>query len=494
MGEQPKATDLALVQHFSHMHHHRCVVLEGVREAAFRNVDHLTRTMRELGTERITTQTSLAKVQDRMLRDQGLQPSASQRWWLGSGALNMWEIYLCLLSAELEAYLSMRSSFPSAELDEFIQVNAPVLGRLRALRDKFLHPAKDEAYDGLLRGFVEATEQNYPSHLPFGKHLQILLDEHLEHLKEHLADSIANEVAHLPANALHALLTRKTAMLDKALRAAERATDREAIQRLMDDQKRLIDEHKRLGEHLGFDPPGKEPLHMRQKKRVRRLFRLMDRMSNTPLPSTDYQSVSNGTQTPIHDNLFSLIRIPRDFQSSGYFLGTQLSSFVLSTQRDYANLVLRALLLFNESYQFNAARLKQAFPSMTNAEILRTPDWSRRMMPTCFEDYVRIQSGQSAGMVSLALLADPLRMYAKTVSRRPEFRVPTLDRAADEDNLKKLSAWRNTIFHVPDSRVQSVERVELDYLDIAAPDEHRELFTGLARFYLRGDGPAGDSG
>ena len=27
-------------------------------------------------------------------------------------------------------------------------------------------------------------------------------------------------------------------MLDKALRAAERATDREAIQRLMDDQKR----------------------------------------------------------------------------------------------------------------------------------------------------------------------------------------------------------------------------------------------------------------
>ena len=74
----------------------------------------------------------------------------------------------------------MRSSFPSAELDEFIQVNAPVLGRLRALRDKFLHPAKDEAYDGLLRGFVEATEQNYPSHLPFGKHLQILLDEHLE--------------------------------------------------------------------------------------------------------------------------------------------------------------------------------------------------------------------------------------------------------------------------------------------------------------------------
>ena len=266
MGEQPKATDLALVQHFSHMHHHRCVVLEGVREAAFRNVDHLTRTMRELGTERITTQTSLAKVQDRMLRDQGLQPSASQRWWLGSGALNMWEIYLCLLSAELEAYLSMRSSFPSAELDEFIQVNAPVLGRLRALRDKFLHPAKDEAYDGLLRGFVEATEQNYPSHLPFGKHLQILLDEHLEHLKEHLADSIANEVAHLPANALHALLTRKTAMLDKALRAAERATDREAIQRLMDDQKRLIDEHKRLGEHLGFDPPGKEPLHMATEK------------------------------------------------------------------------------------------------------------------------------------------------------------------------------------------------------------------------------------
>ena len=487
MGQQPKVTDHALVQHFTHMHHHRCVVLEGVREAAFRNVDHLTRTMHELGIERITTPTSLARVQDRILRDQGLQPSASQRWWLGCAAMNTWEIYLCLLSAELEAYVSMRSAFPCPELDEFIQVNAAVLGRLKALRDKFLHPAKDEPYDGLFRGFAEATEQYYALHLVFGKHLQILLDQHLEQLKEYLADSIANEIAHLPENALHALLAREASLLDKALRVADRGSDREAIQRLMDDQ-------KQMPEHLGLDASrNREPLDMRQKKRVRRLFRLMKHMWSTPLPSTDYVSVSNGTQTPIHDKLLSLIRIPSDFQSSGYFLGTQLPPFVRSTQGDYANLVLRSVLLFNESYQFHVARLKRVFPSMSNAEILRTPNWSRRLMPTCPEDYLRIQSGNSPGMVSLALLADPLRMYAKIVSRRPELRMSRLDRAADENNLKRFSAWRNTIFHVPDSRVQNVERVELDYLDIASPDEHRELFTGLARLYLRGDHPAGDS-
>ena len=487
MGEQPKATDHALVQHFIQMHHHRCVVLEGVREAAFRNVDHLTRTMRELGIERITKPTSLARVQDRMLRNQGLQPSASQRWWLGCAAMNTWEIYLCLLSAEIEAYVSMRGSFPCPELDEFIQVNTAVLARLKALRDKFLHPAKEGLYDGLFRGFAEATEQYYPSHLPFGKHLQILLDQHLERLKEYLADSITNEIAHLPENAFHALLAREASLLDNALRIADGRSEREAIQRLIDD-------HKQVPEHLGLQASSnREPLDKRQEKRVCQLFRLMKLMGSKPLPSTDYISVSNGTQTPIHDNLFSLIRIPRNFQSSGYFLGTQLPSFVRSTQGDYANLVMRSVLLFNETYQFNVARLKRVFPSMSNAEILRTPNWSRRLMPACPEDYLRVQSGSSPGMVSLALLADPLRMYANIVSRRPELRVSSLDRAADENNLKRFSAWRNTVFHVPDSRVQNVERVELDYLDIASPDEHRELFTGLARFYLRGDYAAGDS-
>ena len=114
-------------------------------------------------------------------------------------------------------------------------------------------------------------------------------------------------------------------------------------------------------------------------------------------------------------------------------------------------------------------------------------------MPACPDDYLRVQSGSSPGMISLALMTDPLRMYANIVSCRLELRVSRLDRAADENNLKRFSAWRNTVFHGPDSRVQNIEGVELDYLDIASPDEHRELFTGLARFYLRGDYPAGDS-
>ena len=142
--------DNALIQHFTRFYYHRYRVLEGVRAAAFRNVDHLTRVMADAGILKFTTQSSIIEVQDRMIRDQGLEPTPTRRWLLECATFNTWEVYLCLLFAEVESYLSMRNSFALPQLDNLIDINAQALQSLRTLRDKFLHPKKNMSYDQAL--------------------------------------------------------------------------------------------------------------------------------------------------------------------------------------------------------------------------------------------------------------------------------------------------------------------------------------------------------
>ena len=421
-----------------------------------------------------------------MLRDQGVEPSASQRTDLGWVASNTWEIYLCLLSAQLEAYVAMRSSFPSADLDDFLQVHAPLLSRLKTLRDKFLHPSKNERYDDLLRDWAQAASRYYGSHLVLGKHLQLLLDQHLERLKEHLVDSLTDDMERLPENAFHALVARQVSQLSNDLRETKDPRERDNIQRLLDRYKPPPD--------LDMSQ-AKTPLDMRQKKLVRRLSGLSDLLAARPVPNMDYMSPSpEATQTPIHDKLLSsFLKIPSDFGTTGHFLGGRLPTVLRSSRRDYATLLYRALLLFNESYQAAAARLDSAFPSMAYAEIGETPDWYRRLMPTSWEEHLDVERGNSPGLVALALLADPLRTYAKTVADKPGLRLPILDHLTDETRLRKLSNWRNTVFHVADSRVQSIERIEMEHLAVSTPEDYRDLFTGLAKFYFRGHSSTDDS-
>ena len=66
---------------------------------------------------------------DKMLEDQGVEPTEANRWVLGWANRASWEVYMCLLHSLVEDYERMRRTHPSAAfapLDDFLQSNEGV--------------------------------------------------------------------------------------------------------------------------------------------------------------------------------------------------------------------------------------------------------------------------------------------------------------------------------------------------------------------------------
>ena len=433
------------------------------------------------GIHRFTTDASIVRVQDAIIREQGLEPTPSRRWLLGCGLSNAWEVYQCLVLTEVESYRSISDSFALAPLDTLIDRNTPALDALKTLRDKLLHPTKDVPYDRTLVQYFREVERRYPMSAVFVKHLQALLDQHLRILKDYLLEALADDIAHLPDNQLHVFLTRQESDLTRALERADNTIETRGIEE-------LLRRHGEFARGMRIDPARQDdPLDKGQRKQLRLLNDLYYMLAITPLPTTDYHAPET-VQRPIHETLSSYIPIPPAPGTKGFYRGTQLPPPFNRAQRDHATLVFRSTLLLSESLHDADAMLETNFPGQSRSEIRELDDWTTRIpVPTTPEDIATAQRSTSPGMVALALLSDPLRVYRQVISAHPGLSVPELHRVATEDIVAKLSAWRNTVFHVPDTRVGDVYRREHQFQETFPYDYLKDLVSGLWRFFLRGD-------
>ena len=424
-----------LLQHYTRFHYHRCNVLEGVRVAAFRNIDHLSRVMAAAGIDKLATESSIAAIQDTMLRDQGLEPTPTRRWLLGCGLSNTWEVYLCLLFAEIESYQSNRALFAFPALDEFITINSEILNSLKAVRDKLLHPEKEVVYDEALSGFFGAAERRYPQHLLFGRHGQVLIDRYLKTLKEHLVDVMVDEIARLPDEELWSFIGQDTTHLRKARNTSESKKERSKIEE-------LIRGNDSLPKDFQLDVSAKNAsLNRKQRRKVNRLLKVKRALVATLLPADDYRSSPEDIQTPMHEKLSSFIPSPTVSGDKEFFLGRRLPAFLEPARRDYVTLVFRSILLFNESYQYLESILNASFPGMSHSEILSMKDWPERLWkPRTPEDYRRAERGISPSIVALALLTDPLRVYRRVVAEGPELKVPAIDEKSTRQACGRISS------------------------------------------------------
>ena len=468
---------LALVRHLERIYNHRLYVLEGIRVAAHRNMDHLTRTMRSFGIERFTSDASLIAVQNRMLQDQGLQPNPTQRWLLGSSASNAWEVYLCLLYAEIESYRSNRGPFRFPTLDAFIRDNSEAIRAMKSLRDKLLHPKKDVIYEKTLSDLAYET-----AHGPqvFARSVQLSLDQYLRALKDHLIESYSGEVARLPDNLLRAFVEREASHLTNALIRADDTGDKQAI-------RRLIDDHGQFSNSLKLHPARRnDPLNMRDRKHLRRLDWAKAVLISARLPDGDFAPES-AIQTPVHARLSSFIPVPPQ-SNVPFFFGPRLPQFIGPAREDYLTLTFRSMLLFNESYQHGESLLLKSFPGKTLAEIRKVDDWKACIpRPETWEGMMAAAIDTSPGMVALALLTDPLKAYRRATKCATELVIPEIERFATPDRTRTLYAWRNSIFHVPDSRIDKPERLELEFGQTCPIDYYPSVIRGLLRFFLAGD-------
>ena len=91
-----------LVGDFEKLRWHRCLVVEAMREIAFRNRDHFYVSSVRLGLSDRTTPEAVTVIFDRMLEDQGEEPTEANRWVLGWAYRASWEVYMCLLYSLVE--------------------------------------------------------------------------------------------------------------------------------------------------------------------------------------------------------------------------------------------------------------------------------------------------------------------------------------------------------------------------------------------------------
>ena len=69
--------------------------------------------------------------------------------------------------------------------------------------------------------------------------------------------------------------------------------------------------------------------------------------------------------------------------------------------------------------------LETNFPGQSRSETQELDDWTTRIpVPRTLEDISTAQRGTSPGMIALALLADPLRMYRQVISVHPDSASP----------------------------------------------------------------------
>ena len=150
--------DTRLLTYYVKLRDHRCGITEGIRVIAFRNVDHLTRSCEELGIAKISDEASHILVQNRMLEDQGLEKTDSNRWLVGLATWVPWEIYMCLLYAEIEHYVTISQKHMAlayAPLEDYLASHQTLVQSLNEVRHKFLHPLKETTHKENLLQFNE---------------------------------------------------------------------------------------------------------------------------------------------------------------------------------------------------------------------------------------------------------------------------------------------------------------------------------------------------
>jgi hypothetical protein len=305
--EGSMSIDNNLMQSYGKLRLHRCVIVEGVRAIAFRNMDHLFTTRVRLGAMDWGDSEAMARVQNKMLEDQGLDQTEANRSALVWTSRAAWEIYMCLLFAEIEHYQAVSKKHPIIKhepLDSYLTSHEALIEHLQSVRDILLHPLKETSYYDSLRQFSVEAGQTAPDIFLALEHLQSLLDEFLESLRGALLASLADETVSQPDAATFEYYRR----LKERARALMDASTSVETDELKEAREKWADEVEAIDGILdqiqGHDlAPG-----ARQLQRVERWEGIRETLL-LPLPKSPYHKSTESVQTPVDDKLAPFMRL-----------------------------------------------------------------------------------------------------------------------------------------------------------------------------------------
>ncbi len=475
--------DTRLLKYYVKMRDHRCGITEGIRVIAFRNMDHLTTACEQLGIANTADEASRILVQDRMLEDQGLEKTDTNRWLLGFATWVPWEIYMCLLCAEIEHYMTVSQEHTTlvyAPLKDYLASHQALFQSLKEVRHALLHPLKETTHQDYLRQFMVDAGRAAPDPVVALVTMQNLIDDYLEWFRASLGDSLTDEMSKQSDEEIFEFNRRRVDRVNDLITKSRSAEAKAATRKWLD---KILDSN----ESLALKVKPNFLLTASQRRRVAQWGKTMDALA-LPLPERPYPKSRDSVQTPIHRELSSFIPAPPT-ESQPAWAGQTLPKYGQRNRSGFIDLLVRSLIIFNESYTAIVADFESRFPGRSRADILNSDEMVREfaqgILPLeTVRDYRQAELRTSPSIVASALLAEPLREYEQVISDRPELKRREIEERITKDSLATFSRFRNAVFHVPDDRTDFLKADEEFHSKSPPLIDYRGIIDGLFKFYL----------
>ncbi len=411
------------IKHYRNLQYHRSVILEGVRVIAFRNINHQTRVMKNLGMSQLIDDRDIDAVYNLMFQDQDLDPDLNSRRILEFVTWVPWEMYLCLLSAELESYRRESRRDPALlfdPLEALFQSNETTIQHLTTLRDKVLHPAKRIHLHDALDNFMETGGGIDGHYYSTVFKAQSAIDAYAAWLRWSLSELVGEEL--LRAN------------------KSSGPADKDKLSKL----------HKRW------------------------------EVFSRPLPGLYNTPTDESTQTPFNLRTWYMLGL---FRKHNVSHGPRYPSFVQEAKTDCVRILMRSLVLSNEFVNLLDISKLRAIRSRT--ELDAHSPFDLLVMDTSSITDQQAQNLIAPVRVSTALLAEPLRIYHQAVEEFPELRHDEIEGIAGPQAVPpKLRYFRNIVFHVASDNIDPDDTESVFVSQLGEHLHALSLLPHLMEFYM----------
>ena len=422
------------IQCYCFFQYHRSAITEGIRKLAFRNMRNLRRCMQAVGVAELACRESANMVLDRMLEEQDLERTKTNRRLQEYSVVTTWEVYLCLLYAELECYQEVSRKHPEltyARLNALLARHGRYVASLKRFRNRVLHPKTAKATAAA---------------------------------REHLRASIGRHAIEAE------LVTKAQREVDTFLKWMQdtwRERGTAAVREL-----ELVNEAQLTGRHLAVLTLLEEGLPVMQR----------------PLPVLpDVDKDAGDHRHPLFPNGIRRWSEELLAERPWEFAG-QVPAFARNAAFGISFMLLGSELIVDQTMgAIDLKKLKTVENPFEHdpTEFVRLND-----VPSTGQEWL----DQVAPMrVRAAMMAEPVRMYREVTGKCPNLRDDRIETVLEDDDLcSALAGFRNLMFHVmpkdgpdPDS-IESRFTRWVDYRQgVDNPDPIGALGRLLNAFYFR---------
>ena len=445
---------------YRNLMYHRVLILEPIRQMAFRNMRHLSSTISELhkpqnhNVDSTESREWIGQIQDRMLSDQGTEPSVLNRVLVHKATFTPVKLYMALLYAEIESLIDWNSEYPlsdNIDLSEFLRDQHDFIKLSKRFRHGILHPNEqstpsEEAW--VLSGFQNELPE-----------VQLTVDSIADGLRATLCQDLASALKRLTEiQRWHCYWSFSTWLSE------DEATllNNETYNQLTQEFERMEKEYERICLEVESTE-----LTAAQLDTNRRIFQCM---ANLHKPANYDVLGEENIQPKMNIRFFRRVA----------FSETTLPR-IIAEDRHVRN-VVNNLPNYNFIIDAVGILLNETMERVTFATT-GTPGRSNDHVLSAMEHLTFYESQSIAGLakVCVTLLYGLVQAYRNILKGNPQIADHCIDTVIDDEaTAETIRNFRNVVFHVADPKLDPYQLDDL--ASYVAPEAEEALFNGCSMF------------